>query len=182
MVNNAFRATLSRLKRAHAVDWDAVYAQELPRVYNYLRYRIGDDDLAAELTSATFENAWRGRDSYKDDRAGFATWLIAIARNTAASHFRARKNTVEHVPLDALPNLADAHNPPELVQTRMDHARLAALLGTLPQRERDLLALKYGAAMTNRDIAKTSGLSESNIGTILHRTIRALRESWDAGD
>jgi len=49
---------------------------------------------------------------------------------------------------------------------------------TLPARERELLALKYGAGSNNREIAVVTGLSESNVGTILHRTVQALRERW----
>ena len=52
------------------------------------------------------------------------------------------------------------------------------LLSRLPDRERELLALKYGAGITNRAIASTTGLTESNVGTILHRAILALRAEW----
>ena len=48
------------------------------------------------------------------------------------------------------------------------------LLQTLTDRDRELIALKYGAEMTNRDIARATGLSESNVGTILHRAVQAL--------
>ena len=47
--------------------------------------------------------------------------------------------------------------------------------------KRELVALKYGAGATNRAIAKLTGLSESNVGTILHRTVAALRAAWDEG-
>ena len=40
-------------------DWEAVYAEQLPRVYNFIRYRIGDCADVEDLTSATFEKAWR---------------------------------------------------------------------------------------------------------------------------
>ena len=46
-------------------DWDLVFAQELPRVYNFLRYRLGDEGLAEDVTSRTFEKAWRERRRYK---------------------------------------------------------------------------------------------------------------------
>ncbi len=49
------------------------------------------------------------------------------------------------------------------------------LLQQLPQREQDVIALKYGADMTNRAIADLTGLSESNVGTILHRTVSKLQ-------
>lgn len=57
-------------------------------------------------------------------------------------------------------------------------ARLTALTQDLSNRDRDLLALKYGAIATNREIAKLTGLSESNVGTLLHRLVQSLRARW----
>ena len=57
-------------------------------------------------------------------------------------------------------------------------SRLAALTADLPTRERDLIALKYGASLSNRLIAELTGLSESNVGTVLHRLVKTLRAQW----
>ena len=160
-----------------AVDWDAVYREEMPRVFNYLRYRGLDRATAEDLTSATFEKAWRARDRYRRDRAAVSTWLLAIARNVAIDHFR--RNRPE-VPL--VEDAARDEDTPETAALRAGQSRrLAELLRALPERERELLALKYGAEATNRAIAALTGLSESNVGTILHRTIGALRARWDEG-
>jgi RNA polymerase sigma-70 factor (ECF subfamily) len=160
-----------------AVDWDAVYREEMPRVFNYLRYRGLDRATAEDLTSATFEKAWRARDRYRRDRAAVSTWLLAIARNVAIDHFR---RTRPEVPL--VEDAARDEETPETAALRAGQSlRLAELLRALPERERELLALKYGADATNRAIATLTGLSESNVGTILHRTIGALRARWDEG-
>ena len=160
-----------------AVDWDAVYREEMPRVFNYLRYRGLDRATAEDLTSATFEKAWRARDRYRRDRAAVSTWLLAIARNVAIDHFR--RNRPE-VPL--VEDAARDEDTPETAALRAGQSlRLTELLRALPERERELLALKYGADATNRAIATLTGLSESNVGTILHRTIGALRARWDEG-
>jgi RNA polymerase sigma-70 factor (ECF subfamily) len=157
-------------------DWDAVYAEQLPRVYNFFRYRFGHSMDAEDLTARTFEKAWQARHRYRRDVAGFATWLLAIARNVAADHVRARRVSV---PLEAAASVAAAiHTPEEAVLQASDAVHLAHLLAGLPERERELLALKYGAGMTNRAIACVTGLSESNVGTILHRAVETLRRRW----
>lgn len=156
-------------------NWDAVYAEQLPRVYNFFRYRFGNDALAEDLTSRTFEKAWSARARYRRDLAGFSTWLISIARNVATDHFRAQR---PHLPLDAAEDLAAPGTPHDDVAKESDLARLGALLCKLPQREQELVALKYGAEATNRAIAELTGLSESNVGTILHRLVQALRRDW----
>ena len=159
-------------------DWDALYAEQLPRVYNFFRFRVGDGPVAEDLTSLTFEKVWVARRRYRRDLAGFGTWLLTIARNVAVDHYRSRK---PHVPLDEAFSLPGGATPDELSERRSDFERLTRLLVALPEREREMIAMKYGAELTNRAIAKAMGLTESNIGTILHRTVQALRAGWEEG-
>jgi RNA polymerase sigma-70 factor (ECF subfamily) len=156
-------------------NWEAVYAEQLPRVYNFFRYRLSNDAHAEDLTSRTFEKAWAARARYRRDVAGFSTWLISIARNVATDHLRARR---PHLPLEAAEDVAARSTPHDDAAHESDLARLGALLRRLPQREQELVALKYGAEATNRAIAEITGLSESNVGTILHRVVQALRRDW----
>ncbi len=160
---------------AAEVDWDSVYAEQLPRVYNFFRYRVGDGPVAEDLTSITFEKAWRGRNRYRRDLAQFGTWLLAIARNVVVDHYRAAR---PHAALEEASAVAAGPTPEELAEHRSNLERLGALLETLDPRERELIALKYGAGLTNRAIAGLTGLSESNVGTLLHRTVQDLKSRW----
>jgi RNA polymerase sigma-70 factor (ECF subfamily) len=160
---------------AAEADWDAVYAEQLPRVYNFFRYRFGNDALAEDLTSQTFEKAWVARRRYRRDLAGFGTWLLSIARNVAVDHFRAQRL---HLPLEAADDVAAPGTPEERSARASDLERLVTLIDTLPAREQELIALKYGAEATNRALAKLTGISESNVGTILHRVVATLRQQW----
>ena len=65
------------------------------------------------------------------------------------------------------------------IQQKQSKERLQNLLLELSERERDLIALKYGAGLNNREVATIMGLSESNVGTVLHRTVKQLRQKWD---
>lgn len=173
-------ATAARLwlwaRKARATDWDVRFAEELPRIYNFFRYRVGPGPVAEDLTGITFEKAWGSRNQYREDRGGFETWLFAVARNVATDHFRRAKPTV---PLDEAADLPGGASPEEIAERRSDESRLGALLTRRSERERELLAFKYGAELTNREIARLTGLSESNVGTILHRAVEALRAEWD---
>src|SRR5712671_4541447 len=91
------------LDPAREADWDALYADQLPRVYNYFRFRVGGGAVAEDLTSLTFEKAWVARHRYRRDLASFATWLMTIARNVAIDHYRGRR---EHAPLEAAGHVA----------------------------------------------------------------------------
>ena len=161
---------------ASAADWDAVYAEQLPRVYNFFRYRVGDGPVAEDLASVTFEKAWRSRGRYRRDLAGFSTWLFVIARRVAIDHFRTARH---HSPLEAAAAVPGGPTPEEVAEQRSDAERLASLLARLPEQDRELMALKYGAGLTNRAIARLTGIGESNVGTRLHRRIAELRAAWD---
>jgi RNA polymerase sigma-70 factor, ECF subfamily len=157
------------------LDWDAIYADQAHRVYNYFRFRMGTEADVAELTSRTFERAWRSRARYRRDLAGFATWLFTIAKNVGVDYLHDRRS---HLPIETALTVAAEGTPEKDAERRSDLSRLALLTQHLSDRERELIALKYGAELTNRLIARLTGLSESNVGSILHRVVRSLREKW----
>jgi RNA polymerase sigma-70 factor (ECF subfamily) len=161
---------------AREVDWEATYQADLPRIYNFFRYRIGDDHVAEDLTAETFEKAWRNRHRYRYDLAAFSTWLFTIARNILTDYFR---KPHPEVSLEAAIQVAGDESVESLLQQRSDFKRLSTLLARLTDRERDLIALKYGAGLTNRAIACLNGMSESNVGTILHRVTQQLRDELE---
>jgi RNA polymerase sigma-70 factor (ECF subfamily) len=136
---------------------------------------VRNDAVAEDLTSHTFEKAWRARHGYRRDLAGFGTWLLGIARNVGIDHLRSRR---DHGELDDAAEAAVDGTPEDEGALASDLARLALLVKDLSEREQELLALKYGAEATNRAIARITGLSESNVGTILHRVVERLRREW----
>lgn len=157
-------------------DWDVLYAEHLPRIYQFFCYRVGEGATAEDLTATTFEKAWRARDRYRDDLAAFTTWLFAIARNVAKDYYRQHR---EHAQLEETHAAGDAPLDDD-VQQKQDFARLLRLLAQLPERDRDVLALKFGAALNHRDIARIMTLSESNVAVIAHRAVQHLRAQWPA--
>ena len=163
------------LDPARDEDWDALYADQLPRIYNYFRYRVGSGPVAEDLTSQTFEKAWAARHRYRRDLAGFGTWLLVIARNVATDHWRRRR---DHAPLEAAGEVAGGEEPHVALERREQFAKLHQLLAELPERDRELVSLKYGAGLTNRVIARQLRLTETNVGTLLHRAVQKLRAGW----
>jgi RNA polymerase sigma-70 factor, ECF subfamily len=162
------------------VDWNAVYAELLPKVYNYFRYRLGDSPTAEDLTAITFEKAWSKRHQYRRDKAAFSTWLYTIAGRVAIDYYR-RQPAQPDAPLEMAERISNGPDVEEQVLARQDQDYLTALLEDLPLREREIVALKYGAGLNNRQIARLTNLSESNIGSILHRTVQKLRSNWEVG-
>ena len=163
--------------QTHDPNWEHVYKKTLPQVFHFFCYHVGDQFLAEDLTSLTFEKAWANRDRFRTEIGTFRHWLFGIARNVMADHFRKQKNEVQ-IPHDIQDT---TQNSPEIaIQRNSDYLRISKLLSNLPDRERELISLKYGAELTNRAIAELTGLSETNVGTILYRTVRKLRTEWEA--
>ena len=135
---------------------------------------MGNGQIAEDLTADTFEKAWRKRHHYRHDLASFSTWLFTIARRVAIDHYRKQR---PNSPLESISHLTADETLEELSQKRFDFERLSVLLNQLEDRE--LVALRYGAGLTNRTIAGPTGLSESNVGVILHRTLKKLRADWE---
>jgi RNA polymerase sigma-70 factor (ECF subfamily) len=168
---------------AEPIDWDAVYAAELPRVYNFFLYKVGDREHAQDLTATTFERAWKLRSRYHPARAAISTWLFGIARNVLKEHYRkirlSGQRQQDITLLEEMPAKVDLE---KIVQQQQEKDRLRRILLELPAREQDLVALKYGAGLTNREIAQVAGLSESNVGSILHRTVTKVRARLEEND
>jgi RNA polymerase sigma-70 factor, ECF subfamily len=160
--------------------WEQLYEEQLPRVYNFFRYRIGRIAEAEDLTAVTFEKAWRSRQRYRRDIAAFSTWLMTIARHVASNHLRSRR--MQLAPLEDASEVQAESTPEDQVSRDSDRRRLLVLLDRLPDRHREIVALKFGSGLSNQEIASVTGLSESNVGTILHRIGQSLRSQWEGGE
>ena len=157
----------------------AIYDHYFPRIYAYVRYRVRDADLAEDITAQIFERVLANLGKFDAEQAPFAVWLFTIARNRVSDHHRTQQRR-RWLPLDLVRGRAGADPAPEEIVVR-DETReaLLAAMTRLRERERDILALKFGAELTNRRIAALTGLSESNVGVILYRTVRRLRADLD---
>jgi RNA polymerase sigma factor (sigma-70 family) len=160
---------------AEPAAFAAIYDHYFPRVYNYVRYRVGDAQTTDELTAQVFERALARISSYRPERGPFAAWLFAIARHAVSDCLRAQRRR-RWLSLEALRGRASTEPQPEEVaihnETRAD---LLAAIARLSDREQDLIGLKFAAGLSNRRIGELTGLSRSNVGVILYRAVRRLR-------
>jgi RNA polymerase sigma-70 factor (ECF subfamily) len=138
------------------------------RVYAYAAYRLGDGAEAEDVTSATIERALRYRTSYDAGKGDPAAWLVGIARRTIDEHYRrqALAETVATVP----ERTDDAWE-----DRSVERLAMAAAVGLLDPRERELIALRYGADLTARQIADLLGQRTNTVEVALHRALTRLR-------
>ena len=153
-----------------------LYHQYLPRILNYVRLKVDGEDLAQDLTAEVFERAVAKQHTLRH-REAFGAWLFRIARNAVAGYYRKRRPTL---PLDSIPDprVPDA-GPAEALMRQEELARLRTALGTLSDREQEIIRLKFGGELGNKEIAQVMRLRAGNVAVILYRALRKLRAQME---
>jgi RNA polymerase sigma-70 factor (ECF subfamily) len=144
-------------------------------VYAYVAGLLRDGPAAEDVTATAFERAYRKRSRFDPRRGERRAWLFGIARNAALDELRRRGRQAE-LSAEPIDVSRSAHESAEEAERRI---ALATALATLEPRQRELIALKFFAGLSNAEIASVIGTSESNAGTKLHRAVTKLREACD---
>jgi RNA polymerase sigma factor (sigma-70 family) len=161
-------------REAYAV----LYEQFLPKVYRYISFRISDDNMAQDLTSIVFEKALTKFSGFNPQKASFSTWIFTIARNTVIDHYRVYKKHEDVVTNVETKTTAQYLSPEDEAIKAENTKKLRIFLSRLNKREQEAIILKYSNGMSNREIGEILNLTETNVGSILCRTIRKLRDNF----
>jgi RNA polymerase sigma factor (sigma-70 family) len=155
-----------------------LYDENMSKVYRYIYYKVNSRELAEDLTSNVFDKALVNFNKYDSERASFPTWILAIARNTITDYYRSQPK-VQTVDIDEAADTPSREpGPEEEAEESEERQFLRKCIAKLPEDEREIVRLKFTMEMTNRDIAKAIGLSESNVGVKLYRIVRKLRSDF----
>jgi RNA polymerase sigma factor (sigma-70 family) len=143
------------------------------RVYSYVAYRIGDGPDAEDVTNETFARALRYRESFDEAKGDASSWLIGIARRCIAAHFAERG--------DVVADAVDRAAPGDLEEDAVRRIELSRVMRALNERDRELIALRYGADLTAKQIGELLGLRVNTVEVSLHRVLRRLRDELERG-
>ncbi len=165
-----------KVARNTAEVFGELYEQHMPKVFRYISYRVADVDTAQDITSIVFEKALSKFTSFREEKAGFGTWILSIARNAVVDHYRAKGKEQEFRQSSMKNAPVQGESPDDELVHMEEVQKLKLCIAQLPQQEQEIIALKFGGEMTNRQIAKTLGLSDSNVGIIIYRAVRKLRD------
>jgi RNA polymerase sigma factor (sigma-70 family) len=177
-VNEAFVETVPLAAAARSEGFAELYERAFPRVYAYVASLLRDRSAAEDVTAQAFERAYRKRLSYRASRGSMDAWVFGIARNAALDELRKRKRQAV---LEREPEDTEGVLPEDEADLALRRQAVRAALASLDGRERDLIALKFAGGLSNGEIARVLRMSESNVGTRLHRTITKLREACHDG-
>ena len=169
---------------AEPAEFTELYHQYFPKVFAYVYGRVQDKEVSLDIVSDVFEKAYIKMRSLRSPES-FGSWLFTIARNEVSSHWRKTKPAAKAAQEAAWENELHAHprGPEETVLHKERLASLSELVRQLPRREQEIIALKFDAELTNREIANVLSTSEVNVRVTVFRALRKLRERLqNAGD
>jgi RNA polymerase sigma-70 factor (ECF subfamily) len=165
----------TRTPREAEAEFEELYRETRDALYAYVAGLLRDRQAAEDVTAQAFERAYRRRRSFNPRRGTRHAWLFGIARNAAIDELRRRSRQAGLVA-----DTPDESAPPERgVEAAFQRAALRSAIASLTARERELVALKFFAGLTNPELASVIGVSETNAGTRLHRVIEKLRRACD---
>jgi RNA polymerase sigma-70 factor (ECF subfamily) len=157
--------------------FEALYRETRRDLYAYVCSLLGDPAAAEDVTALAFERAYRRRRTFDRRRGAERAWLFGIARNAALDELRRRRRVAT---LATDPPDDQVAGPEDGAEVALRRTAVRVALTELTPRERELVALKFGAGLTGGEIAKVLGMSETGVSTFLYRTMGKLREACDA--
>jgi len=158
----------------------ALYKHYHKYIHAYVVSHIKDEKIAEDIVSLVFQKALKGIDNFKWEGISFSAWLYRIARNTLIDHYRqeSKKNAVS---IDTLSLATKDKTPHEVYVEEEFYQSMSLLLKDLKKRESTIIYMKFFEGYTNKTIAEILQITETNVGTILHRAIKKLREKIGNG-
>jgi RNA polymerase sigma-70 factor (ECF subfamily) len=151
-----------------------LYDRHIQPIYRYVYSRVGSRAEAEDVTSQTFVSALEALPRYRH-RGHFDAWLFSIARSKVMDHFRHQSAARRQVE----PIVLEADSPGDQVPAE-DVQALRSVLRSLPEEERELLRLRYGAGLTFGKMASVLGRKEEAVKKTVYRLLVRIRASMEA--
>lgn len=156
---------------------EEVFKQYHDKIEYYIYGKVSDRYVAEDLTSIVFFKVCDKLSMYDESKASVATWIYTIANNTVIDYYRTNK-TFDEIPEE----IANANEIDEQIINEEMLSELARALKRLPERERDLLILRYYDNMKLKDIAVKMEMSYANAKVVHAKAINHMREYLEIDD
>lgn len=154
----------------------AWYEEHGRAVYSYLRFHLSSADAAEDVTSETFLKAFQAAHRFDPALGTSRTWVFRIAQNALRDHLR-RGRVRRHVPITNMRDLASAApSPEERLLWEEEVAQLLSAVAELPERDREVVSLRYGSGLETAQVAEVLGIREAAVRTRLWRALARLRD------
>ncbi len=166
---------LEKASRAEPTALGMLYDQYVERIYAYIYHRVGQADLAEDLTGQVFMRMLEAVRSGKGWRTSFSGWLYRIAHNLVIDHYR-RKHRATLVDIDdAEPVQAQAGDPVRSVENQYERERLRTALSKLTEEQSQVISLRLLEDLSIAEVADIMEKTEGAVKALQYRAVLALR-------
>ncbi|AVZ74563.1 RNA polymerase subunit sigma-24 [Streptomyces lunaelactis] len=165
------------VERAQAGEADAfgrLYDQYSDTVYRYIYYRVGGKATAEDLTSETFLRALRRISTFTWQGRDFGAWLVTIARNLVADHFKSSRFRLEVTTGEMLDANEVERSPEDSVLESLSNAALLEAVRKLNPQQQECVTLRFLQGLSVAETARVMGKNEGAIKTLQYRAVRTL--------
>jgi RNA polymerase sigma-70 factor (ECF subfamily) len=153
--------------------FEELYKEFLPRIYAYVRVRLGSQADAEDVTAQVFIKAYEAYARFEPRASTPAAWLFTIARNASLDHLRGAGRR-ERLGRAVAAEPVHAADPAQVAEDRIHHRALVEAMSNLPERHREVISLRH-SGLTFLEVGRLMDCSEDAAKMLYHRALKALR-------
>lgn len=153
-----------------------LYNLHRDKIFFYIRKRVATVEDAEDITAEVFEKVFKKVDDFKWQGVSIESWIYTIARNSIIDHHRKNSKYIGQVQLEEI-QAKQPDSEKDLLASLLDAESYTELYQAISQLESDdqyLIYYKYFEELSNSEIAARMDISETNVGTKLHRLRQKL--------
>ncbi|MER7661010.1 MULTISPECIES: ECF subfamily RNA polymerase sigma factor, BldN family [unclassified Streptomyces] len=165
---------VERAQAGEAEAFGRLYDQYSDTVYRYIYYRVGGKATAEDLTSETFLRALRRISTFTWQGRDFGAWLVTIARNLVADHFKSSRFRLEVTTGEMLDANEVERSPEDSVLESLSNAALLEAVKKLNPQQQECVTLRFLQGLSVAETARVMGKNEGAIKTLQYRAVRTL--------
>ncbi|MCL7376504.1 ECF subfamily RNA polymerase sigma factor, BldN family [Streptomyces sp. NPDC057539] len=165
---------VERAQAGEAEAFGRLYDQYSDTVYRYIYYRVGGKATAEDLTSETFLRALRRISTFTWQGRDFGAWLVTIARNLVADHFKSSRFRLEVTTGEMLDANEVERSPEDSVLESLSNAALLEAVRKLNPQQQECVTLRFLQGLSVAETARVMGKNEGAIKTLQYRAVRTL--------
>jgi RNA polymerase sigma-70 factor (ECF subfamily) len=165
---------IAKARQGDAAALSTIYNQYAQKIYVYFYHRLGDRQLAEDLTGDVFVRVVEAADTSRFADTSLSGWLYRIAHNLLVDHLRKRRE--EAALPEQLPLRSD-EEPTAVTERKLAQDRLRQALEKLTEDQRQVIILRFGEGLTAREVAQVMGKQENAIWQLQHRALNNLRRA-----
>jgi RNA polymerase sigma-70 factor, ECF subfamily len=175
---NEVWSLVERAQQGEAEAFGQIYDRYVDTVFRFIYFRVGNRQLAEDLTSDTFLRALKRIGSFTWQGRDLGAWLVTIARNLVADHFKSGRYRLEVTTGDVLdadrPDRGPEGSPESAVVDHIANVTLLSAVKQLNPEQQECIVLRFLQGFSVAETALSMGKNEGAIKALQYRAVRAL--------